>query len=155
MQHGKNVDKHAFGNDRFTYDEKNDLLLCPLGMPATKIGTKEKITKNGFTQQVTAYQVDGCSYCPLRNECHQQQQDNRIVEVNHNLRRLKQKADKRLTTKRGIEKRKQRCFDTEPVFADIKHNHQFKRFMLRGMKKVNIEFGLLAMAHNLRKKIAA
>lgn len=155
MQHGKTVDKHAFGNDRFTYDEKNDLLLCPLGMPATKIGTKERITKNGFTQQVTAYQVDGCSYCPLRNECHQQQQDNRIVEVNHNLRRLKQKADKRLTTKRGIEKRKQRCFDTEPVFADIKHNHQFKRFMLRGMKKVNIEFGLLAMAHNLRKKIAA
>lgn len=155
MQHGKTVDKHAFGNDRFTYDEKNDLLWCPLGMPATKIGTKERITKNGFTQQVTAYQVDGCSYCPLRNECHQQQQDNRIVEVNHNLRRLKQKTDKRLTTKRGIQKRKQRCFDTEPVFADIKHNHQFKRFMLRGMKKVNIEFGLLAMAHNLRKKIAA
>lgn len=155
MQHTKTAAKHAFGNDRFTYDEQNDILLCPLGMPAVNMGTKERITKNGFTQQVTTYQVDGCSDCPLRTECHQQQQDNRIVEVNHNLRRLKQKADKRLTTKKGLEKRKQRCYDTEPVFADIKHNHHFKRFMLRGMKKVNIEFGLLAMAHNLRKKIVA
>jgi|GEM_PF-4744786 len=36
-------------------------------------------------------------------------------------------------------KRKQRCFDTEPFFADIRHNHHFKRFMLRGIEKVSIE----------------
>ena len=86
-------------------------------------------------------------------ECHQQK-DNRIIEVNHNLNRLKQKAEKRLKNKRGIQKRKQRCFDTEPVFANIKHNHHFKRFMLRGLEKVHIETGLLALAHNLRKKLA-
>lgn len=68
--------------------------------------------------------------------------------------RLKQKADKRLKSKRGIQKRKQRCFDIEPVFANIKHNHNFKRFMLRGRDKVSIEIGLLALAHNLRKKAA-
>lgn len=51
-------------------------------------------------------------------------------------------------------KRKQRCFDTEPVFANIKYNHHFKRFMLRGTEKVTIETGLLALAHNLRKKAA-
>jgi hypothetical protein len=67
---------------------------------------------------------------------------------------LKLKAEKRLKSKRGIQKRKQRCFDTEPVFANIKHNHYFKRFMLRGLEKVSIETGLLALAHNLRKKIA-
>ena len=54
--------------------------------------------------------------------------------------------------KKGIKKRKQRCHDVEPVFASIKHNHGFKRFMLPGKQKVNIETGLLAMAHNLRKK---
>jgi hypothetical protein len=77
-----------------------------------------------------------------------------VIDVNHNWNRLKQKAEKRLKSKRGIQKRKQRCFDTEPVFADIKHNHHFKRFMLRGIEKVGIETGLLALAHNLRKKIA-
>ncbi|MFC4164978.1 transposase [Epilithonimonas zeae] len=28
--------------------------------------------------------------------------------------------------------RKQRCHDVEPVFAPLKHNKNFKRFMLRG-----------------------
>jgi hypothetical protein len=40
------------------------------------------------------------------------------------------------------------------VFAAIKNNHQFKRFMLKGLEKVTIETGLLALAHNLRKKVA-
>jgi len=35
----------------------------------------------------------------------------------------------------------------------IKHNHNFKRFILRGLDKEGIEMGLLALAHNLRKKI--
>ncbi|WP_343690719.1 transposase, partial [Chitinophaga sp.] len=35
-----------------------------------------------------------------------------------------------------------------------KSNHNFKRFMLRGIEKVGIETGLLALAHNLRKKTA-
>ncbi|MEN2436890.1 transposase, partial [Weeksellaceae bacterium A-14] len=47
-----------------------------------------------------------------------------------------------------------RCYDVEPVFAHLKHNHHFKRFMLKSMKKVEIEFGLHALAHNLRKKVA-
>ena len=37
------------------------------------------------------------------------------------------------------------------VFANIKYNMNFKRFMLRGIDKVNVEIGLIAMAHNLKK----
>ena len=44
-----------------------------------------------------------------------------------------------------------RCWDVEPVFAQLKHNKNFKRFNLRGTKKVEIETGLLAIAHNLKK----
>jgi hypothetical protein len=40
------------------------------------------------------------------------------------------------------------------VFAQIKHNKGFKRFMLRGLEKVQIETGLIAIAHNLAKKAA-
>jgi hypothetical protein len=40
----------------------------------------------------------------------------------------------------------------EPVFANVKNNHGFKRFMLRGKQKVTTETGLLAIAYNLRKK---
>jgi transposase len=145
--------KKPYTVDKLVYNEQKDLYYCPTGQPMTKITTRSSTTKNGFRQKTSAYQAKNCEGCPLRSECHQQQ-GNRIIEVNHNLNRLKRQASKRLKTKRGIEKRKQRCFDTEPVFANIKHNHHFKRFMLRGIQKVSIEMGLLALAHNLRKKIA-
>jgi hypothetical protein len=71
-----------------------------------------------------------------------------------NLNRLRRKADKRLNTTKGIQKRKRRCVEIESVFGNIKQNHHFKRFMLRGIDKVSIETGLIAIAHNIRKKIA-
>jgi hypothetical protein len=41
------------------------------------------------------------------------------------------------------------------VFAQLKHNNGFRRFSLKGFEKVALEFGLMALGHNLRKKIAA
>jgi hypothetical protein len=135
------------------YDEEKNQFICPSGKPMKEISKFKKTTRNGYTQTITKYQAENCKRCPLRKQCHDQK-GNRIIEVNHNLRRLKQQADKRLNTTRGVQKRKQRCYDVEPVFASIKHNHYFKRFMLRGIEKVTIETGLLALAHNLRKKTA-
>jgi transposase len=153
MQNKAIGNKKPYATDKLSYDEHTDRYLCPIGKPMKNMGTYTSKTKNGFEQTITRYQAKKCEGCPLRSECHQQK-GNRIIEVNHNLNRLKQKANKRLKTKRGIQNRKQRCFDTEPVFANIKHNHHFKRFMLRGIEKVSIETGLLALAHNLRKKAA-
>ncbi|MBV7441575.1 transposase, partial [Weeksellaceae bacterium TAE3-ERU29] len=42
----------------------------------------------------------------------------------------------------------------EAVFAHLKHNRNFKRFSLKGLKKVELEFGLHALAHNLKKMAA-
>ncbi len=56
-----------------------------------------------------------------------------------------------LTSEQGVEKRKQRCHDVEAVFGNIKQKMNFKRFILRGLEKVNVEIGLIAMAHNLKK----
>lgn len=146
-------EKKAYITDNLVYDEKKKQFICPSGKPMKKIGKFNKVTKNGYKQTITKYQAENCKRCPLRDQCHNQK-GNRVIEVNHNLRRLKQQADKRLNTTRGVQKRKQRCYDVEPAFASIKHNHAFKRFMLRGIEKVAIETGLLALAHNLRKKTA-
>ena len=74
-----------------------------------------------------------------------------LIEVNHRLRTLKQQAAERLRSPEGIARRKNRCADIEPVFANIKHNKGFRRFMLRGVEKVVIETRLIALAHNLQK----
>lgn len=146
-------DKNPYSIDKLAYDEKNDQFICPSGKPMKHAGKYVRRTTTGYEQVLDYYQAGDCSSCPLKEKCHSSE-GNRRIQVSHELNRLKQQAERRLKSKRGVQKRKQRCFDSEPVFANIKHNHNFKRFMLRGIEKVNIETGLLAIAHNLRKKVA-
>src|SRR5665647_1997910 len=139
--------KKPFIADKLHYNKEEDYYVCPMGQHMENKGTYSKITATGFIQEVTKYQAKNCNGCPLNGSCHKSN-GNRIIEVNHHLNKLKQQANQRLLSEEGIKKRKQRCHDVEPVFANIKNNHGFKRFMLRGKQKVTIEAGLLAIAHN-------
>lgn len=145
--------KKPFTTDKLHYNKEQDYYVCPIGQRMQNTGTYNKVSSNGFIQTVTKYQATNCSTCPLNGTCHKSKGD-RIIEINHRLNELKQQANQRLLSEEGIKKRKQRCCDVEPVFANIKNNHGFKRFMLRGKEKVTTEAGLLALAHNLRKKAA-
>jgi len=152
QRHNKRESK-PYAADQFVYNPATNRYSCPAGKGMKKISQRIKPNHSGYEQTLTRYRSKHCAGCPLRDRC-TPDHEYRTIEVNLNWHRLKQKAEKRLKTKRGIQKRKQRCFDTEPVFGQIKHNHQFKRFLLRGMDKMTVEMGLLALAHNLRKKAA-
>lgn len=142
-----------FRQDKLHYNSTTDEYTCPSGQPMSYKGSRTEKTTTGFVQNIRHYQAENCKGCPLRPQCHKAK-GNRIIHVNEEFQKLKKEADELLKTEEGIRKRKQRCFDVEPVFANIKNNHNFRRFMLRGTKKVEIEAGLLALAHNLRKKAA-
>lgn len=149
-QCSKNFD--AFKSDNLVYDEQRNEVICPSGKSMKLIGESYRTTANGFKQKIIKYKASKCNGCPLRQQCHQQK-GNRIVGINHRLRKLKQQADERLKSEQGILYRKQRPADVEPIFGNIKHNKNFKRFMLKGLDKVEIETGLLALAHNLAKMV--
>lgn len=124
-----------------------------MGQQMNCIGSYEKQTSTGFEQTIKKYQARNCEGCPLRSRCNKSKY-NRVIEVNHQLSYYKRIAEEKLNSEEGIKHRKQRPVNVEPVFGNIKYNHHFKRFMLRGKEKVSIEFGLLALAQNLRKKCA-
>ena len=69
----------------------------------------------------------------------------------HDYERLKLKMIHKLNSEKGQKLLKRRKHDIEPVFGDIKHNMNFRKLLLRGLDKVNIEIGLIAMAHNIKK----
>ena len=146
-QHGS---RSSFSADQLHYNETEDYIVCPMGQHMTNIGTHKEKNKSGYEQTITRYQSPSCEGCPLRGMCHKQK-GNRIVEINHRLRKLKQKAAERLRSEEGIRKRKKRCADVEPIFANWKQNKSFRRFRLRGKAKVTTEIGLIALAHNLQK----
>jgi transposase len=152
-QNAKIQNKKPFSTDKLYYNKEKDCYYCPMGQAMQNAGTTTRKTTTGFTQTLSLYQAKNCEGCPLRGVCHQAK-GNRTIEVNHHLNQLKQQANKRLLSEEGIYHRKKRCWEVEPVFANIKNNHHFRRFMLRGKDKVAIETGLLALSHNLRKKAA-
>ena len=121
-----------------------------MGQCMTKVGKRKYHTDHGYVQEIIVYQAQNCSRCPLRGQCHKQK-GNRQIKVNHKLRWHKQKVREKLLSPEGVRYRKQRPHDTEPVFGHWKYNKKFKRFNLRGKQKVQIEAGLLALAHNLSK----
>jgi len=63
---------------------------------------------------------------------------------------IKQQKEK-LNTKEGREIYKQRGYDVEGVFANIKKNLRFTSFNLRGFSGVAAEWTLISLAHNLKK----
>lgn len=145
--------KYPFAAGKLFYNQEKDCYICPMGQQMDFIGTGTRTTATGFEQTLKRYQARNCATCPLNGACHKSK-GNRIIEVNENLIRLKQQAYELLNSEEGIERRKKRCFDVEPTFGNIKQNHGFRRFMLRGNEKVEIEWGLIAIAQNLRKKAA-
>ena len=124
-----------------------------MGQPMNKITNRNRKTKSGYAQTSSLYQAQNCNSCPLRGACHKAQ-GNRIIERNQNLERHKERVRENLLSEIGEIKRKQRTADVEPVFAHIKSNRNFKRFTHIGKEKAELEFGLHALAHNLRKKSA-
>jgi transposase len=152
-EQNENFRKENYSADYLTYDKESDILFCPSGKPMHNIGSFNKRNRSGKEQRLTKYKAVNCNGCPLREKCHKSKH-NRKIEINHQLREYKQQVTELLKSERGINHRKKRCYDVEPVFANIKHNKNFKRFNLRGLKKVEIETGLIALAHNLQKAAA-
>lgn len=148
----RNYQPNPFATEQLEYNVVKDEYLCPAGKSMKRIGSKKK-KEGGLLKTYALYQAKGCKNCPLKEACHKQK-GNRIISINHKGRRLKQLAYQRLKTEEGIYYRKKRPADVEPVFGNLKHNKHFKRFLLKGINKTEIEWGLLCIAHNL-KKIAA
>lgn len=59
----------------------------------------------------------------------------------------------KLSTHYGKNLYKQRSWDVEGVFGNIKRNLNFTKFNLRGLQGVTTEWNLIAISHNIRKLI--
>ena len=149
----KKAIKSPYRLENMPYDAQTDSYKCPGGQEIKNIGSRNRITDNGYQQIYLIYQASNCQGCPSKEQC-SKKGDNCIFEINHQLNLYKAKANAMLNSEVGLYHRSKRPVDVEPVFGNIKHNMGYKRFNLRGKGKVEVETGLLALAHNL-KKVAA
>jgi len=161
VRHRRSVDKHKqryvskkrwFGPEDFRLDERTGKLICPAGQALYVKNRNFQI--NG--RRAIAYQgpKTACGNCALRPKCLRNPETvSRQVHVFYGARpgsltdAMKQKID----TAQGRATYSKRLGIVEPVFGNIRARKRLDRFTLRGRIKVNIQWMLYCLVHNIEK----
>ena len=145
---------HQFRAEHFRYDETTDEFLCPADQRLTFTYESKYTTTNQYVTQRRHYAASDCNACPLKPQC-TRAKGNRHIQISHKLLAYRRQARENLTSEKGEALRAARSVEVETVFGHLKHNQGFRRFHLRGLKKVKTEWGLLSIAHNIQKLTGA
>lgn len=139
-----------FSASAFTYDAQRDEFRCPAGQRLAYGHTRHETTETGYPKRVRVYQAATCQACQWKAEC-TRAAAHRSLRVSLRLEAMKGRVRDNLASERGHALRSRRLTEVESVFGRLKHNWGFRRFHLRGLEKVEVEWGLLCMAHNLAR----
>lgn len=150
-EQGRKYRNNPFNKDNFVYDLQTDTYTCPNNKRLRFRYVKTDRNKNGYISFGRLYECEDCRDCPFAAPCKKGSASNRTIKVNTTLEHYKEQARQNLKSPEGDWLKRQRGTEIESCFGDIKMNQGFRRFHLRSKPKVKAEFGLVAMAHNLRK----
>ncbi len=141
---------HQFRAEHFRYEPTTDMFICPAEKRLTFIYASQYTTTNQYVTRRRHYAAADCQACPLKPQC-TRAKGNRQIRISHQLLAYRRQARENLTSAEGLTLRAARSVEVETVFGHLKHNLGFRRFHLRGLKKVKTEWGLLSIAHNMQK----
>ena len=136
----------------FKYDQAKDCYICPNGK-MLKLNVKRHISDRNIYRRYMADAKD-CSRCSLKSRCfYRKNTKRRTLDVpigaqeNNFSKAMLEKVD----SDRGRKIYPQRMAIVEPVFANIRTQKRMDHFTLRGKIKVNIQWMLYCMVHNIEK----
>jgi hypothetical protein len=140
----------SFRSEHFPYDAERDEFVCPAEQRLNYRATHHLKTENGYPTERRVYECGACVTCPWKAEC-TQAKGNRQIRISFRLQQFRAQARQNLLSEQGQALRARRSTEVETVFGQIKHNMRFRRFLLRGRAKVQTEWGLVCIAHNIKK----
>jgi transposase len=140
----------------FHYDEATHTCVCPAG---------KKLYSNGRANNMGGYEAlmfrgakRDCVPCTHRDKCFKDPGKTQTRQVAIFIGRSKQAKPryldlmrKKIDTREGRYQYSRRMGIVEPVFGNICSALRLNRFSLRGKKKVDIQWKLYCMVHNLLK----
>ena len=133
-----------FRKSIFRFDEEKDCYYCPAGITMPFI----RIQKRKDEPDLKQYVCNFCSDCILKKAC--TKAENRLISRDPREHLLVGMREK-LRTEKGVELYQERMYTVEPVFGQMKQNRGFWEFLLRGKEKVNVEFLMMCIVHNIGK----
>ena len=156
---GKNKSRKqaaVYRPEDFCYDPVAHTCVCPAGK--TLYGNGKNCIHNGYTAVkfqgaqrdcIPCEQRDQCLRTPARTKTRQVAFFRGKAAVQEASFTDKMKA--RIDSPAGRAQYGRRFATVEPVFGNLRHNKQLNRFTLRGQKKVDTQWKLYCLVHNIEK----
>jgi transposase len=140
----------------FTFDPVNRTCTCPAGKTLQRSGTHRD--ERGFVGDRFRGADKDCGNCPLRLQCLRNPEKPAGRQVTFfrgkapdapetATARMKRKID----SPEGRRRYGRRFATVEPVFANLRHNKRLNRFTLRSRRKVDAQWKLYCIVHNIEK----
>ncbi len=152
----KHLDK-KYLVENFAYNKEDDTYTCPQGHTMktngnwyTKNHRSEK-RKNKRTNKVKHYKTSHCKDCPVLNQCTKNTRGRgRVIERSEHQDAVDRNNHRMKTQRELYNKRQQIC---EHPFGTIKRAWGFTFTLVKGLEKVDGEFGIIYTCYNLRRTI--
>jgi transposase len=142
--------------DDFTYDATARTCVCPAGKSLYRKG--QALSINGYVAESFRGAKRDCGPCALRAQCLRTPDTTPVRSVAFFRGRADAEAEShtarmraRIDTPEGRAQYGQRFATVEPVFGNVRHNKGLDRFTLRGRIKVDAQWKLYCLVHNIEK----
>ena len=136
----------------YQYDREKNQFICPNGK-RLKRHIKPKVRKGKILRVYVSNESD-CRCCQLRAKC-LRYKDAKCRYLSYYAdasgENISHKMIKKIDSEKGRKIYPRRIAIVEPVFANIRTQKRMDKFNLRGKIKVNIQWLLYCMVHNIEK----
>jgi transposase len=144
--------KDKLPSDAFSYDEARDQYTCPEGKTLKLYAARHNNGKGHIYRRYRA--ADGaCEGCPLGSVCLTRgaKRKSLAIPVDERPKKLCEQMREKIDTPEARKRYSRRAGIVEPVFGNIRYCKGMDRFRYRGKKKVNTQWQLFCLVHNLEK----
>ncbi|MEO8187839.1 MAG: IS1182 family transposase [Burkholderiaceae bacterium] len=144
-----------FRPEDFAYDAESKTCICPAGEFLYQNGSRCVIQGREAVKFTGAKRV--CGPCPLRARCLRHPGRTPVRQVvfftgkNHNPESHTERMKRKIDSAAGRRRYGQRFATVEPVFGNVRYNKGLDRFTLRGKAKVDAQWKLYCLVHNIEK----
>lgn len=139
----------------FDYDPATNRCVCPAGKKLYSTGSQ--CSTHGRRHHKFQGAKRDCLPCQLRDRClrHPERTATRQVAFFHKNQasplQFTERMRAAIDSERGRKLYGRRIATVEPVFANLRHNKRLDRFTLRSRHKVNAQWQLYCLVHNIEK----
>jgi hypothetical protein len=144
--------KRVLTREAFLYDREQDCYWCPM---ARRLPLHRRLKSSGLRRgvEVHEYLSENCADCPLADCCLSRKAKRRRISRDE-FETQREDLRERMATEGAQETYRRRAPAAEGVFGHIKHAMGVRRFLLRGLPKVRIEWLWITAAHNVSRILA-